>query len=113
MFAAIKSVKGTSVRQFRGSVEIRKEKGVVVTNEKDKTAVFTRYFEGSCNPPTKADRELLREYEVQHERGVQPDQVSISETEVEGALKAVQNRKAEGISGIHPEVLKYGGADMI
>ena len=59
------------------------------------------------------DRELLREYELQHERDGQSDQVTISETEVERALKAVQKRKAAGICGIPPELLKYGGADMI
>ena len=113
MFAAVKFLKGTSVRQFRKSVGIRNEQGVVVTNEKDKTAVFTRYFESLYNPPTNADRELLREYEVQHERDGQSDPVTISETEVERALIAVQNRKAAGVCGIPPELLKYGGADMI
>ena len=42
LFAAVKFLKGTSVRQFRRSVGIRNEEGVVATNEKDKTAVSTR-----------------------------------------------------------------------
>ena len=37
MFAVVKFLKLTSVRQFRSS-GIRNEEGVVVTNEKDKTA---------------------------------------------------------------------------
>ena len=67
MFVAVKFLKGTSVKQVRRSDGIRNDEGVVVTNEKDKTAVFTKYYESLDNPPTNADRELLREYEVQYE----------------------------------------------
>ena len=37
----------------------------------------------------------------------------ISEMEVNGALRAMRNRKVAGICGIPPELLKYGGAGMI
>ena len=57
-----------------------------------------------------ADRELLREYEV--ESG-EEDGIPIPEIEVNGALRTMRNRKAAGICGIPPELLKYGGAGMI
>ena len=103
MFAVVKFLKGTSVRQFRRSVGVRNEEGKVVT----------RYFENLYNPPTNADRQLLREYEFAHERDGQLDQLTISETEVKRAVKAVQNRKPAGNCGLPPELLKYGEADMI
>ena len=78
--------------------------------QKKKTTVFTRYFNQLYNPPVNADRELVREYEM--ESG-EEDGIPVSEMEVNGALRAMRNRKAAGICGILPELLKYGGAGMI
>ena len=89
MFAAVKFLKETGGRQSRSSAGIRNEEGVVVSNEKDKTAVFTRYFQRLYNPTMNADRDLLRVYEVHHEHDAQVEGVSISEAEVERAIKSL------------------------
>ena len=112
MFAAVKFLKDTGGGQPRRSTGIRNEEGVVINNEKEKAAVFTRYFEKLYNPQTTADQDLLGEYETQNEQEELPD-TTISEAEVERAVKALCNRKAAGICGIPPELLKYGGVDMI
>ena len=38
--------------------------------------------------------------------------IPISETDVERSLKAMRNRKADGVSGILPELLKYEGVQV-
>ena len=38
--------------------------------------------------------------------------IPISEAEVERALKSMRNRKAAGVCGIPPELLKYGGVEV-
>ena len=112
MFAAVNMLKGMSGGLSRSSTGIRDENGVVISHGKEKTAVFTRYFDKLYNPPTSADRQLLQEFEVEHGAVEQEDLVPISEAEVERALKAMRNRKAAGVCGIPPELLKYGGSEV-
>ena len=83
-----------------------------IAEGKDKTAVFTRYFDKLYNPTTNADQDLIREYEVEHSGTGQDDMIPISEAEVERALKSMRNRKAAGVCGIPPDLLKYGGAEV-
>ena len=57
----------------------------------------------------------MSEYEIQHEQDGQEElpALTISEAEVERAVKTLCNRTAAGICSIHPELLKYGGAYRI
>ena len=84
---------------------------MVINNDKEKVAVFTRYFRRLYNPPVNADQDLLREFDARTES--EQDTVPISEIEVEEALKAMKNRKAAGICEIPPELLKQGGPRMV
>ena len=52
------------------------------------------------NPDKTADRDVLREYEVQHVHDGQAERVTISEAEVERAIKTMRNKKAAGVCGI-------------
>ena len=110
MFAAVNFLKRGAGEQFNSSVGIRNQDGVVVSNEKEKAAVFTSYFERLYNPVVNVDRELLGEYEVQ---GSNEEWEPITEEEVNAALRSTKNRKAAGVCGIPHELLKYGGEEMV
>ena len=59
---------------------------MVISHGKEKTAVFTRYFDKLYNLPTCADRELFQMFEVGYEAVKQEDMLPISEAEVKRAL---------------------------
>ena len=56
------------------------------------------------------DTELLGEYEVERRN---EEWAPITEVEVNAALRSTENRKAAGVCGIPPELLKYGGEEMV
>ena len=111
MFAAVNFLKKVGGGHARSSGGVRNERGVVVTNLKEKQEVFTRYFEKLYNPQTNADQELLAEYAVDN-RLTGEESITITEAEVDGAMKAIRERKAAGVCGIPPELLKHGGRAM-
>ena len=110
MFAAVNFLKAEGGGQCNSSTGIRNQDGVVVSSEKEKAAVFSKYFERLYNPTVNVDRELLREYEM--DTGNE-EWAPITEAEVDIALKSMKNRKAAGVCGIQPELLKCGGEEMI
>ena len=57
------------------------ETGGVIFHAKEKTAVFTRYFDKLYNHLANADRELLQEYETENRDVEQEALIPISETE--------------------------------
>ena len=79
MFAAVNLLKGVGGGHSRSSTGVKDENGVIVSHGKDKTAVFTRYFDKLHNPTTNADQDLIREYEVEHSGTGQDDMILISE----------------------------------
>ena len=110
MFAAVRFLKREGGGQFNSSAGIRNQEGMVVTSDREKAAVFTKYFDQLYNPTVNVDRDLLMEFEGESEG---EEWVSITEAEVDAALKSVKNRKAAGVCGIQPELLKYGGVEVV
>ena len=111
MFAAVNFLKRVGCGNTRSSTGIRNEDGVVVTNEKEKREVFTRYFDKLYNLQTNPDEEILVDYEVESGE-LEEEGISISQAEVEEGLKSLRGRKAPGVCGIPPELLKHGGLAM-
>ena len=61
MLAAVNFLKRVGCGHTRSSTGVRNEDGVVVTNAKEKSEVFTSYFDRLYNPHTNTDDELLAE----------------------------------------------------
>ena len=112
MFAAVKMLKNMGDGQSRSSsMGIRNEDGIVVNSEKEKLTVFSRYFEKLYNPPMNADREILRDFETTSPE--QEERIQITEEEVERAIKSTHSRRSAGVCEVSPELIKYGGAEMV
>ena len=111
MFAAVKMLKNMGDGQSRSSMGIRNEDGIVVNSEKEKLAVFSRYFERLYNPPMNADGEVLRDFEILIPE--QEESIQVSQEEVEKAIKSTRSRRAAGVCEVPPELIKYGGTEMV
>lgn len=97
-------------RRPAGQTALLKENGDVTTSPEEVTARWHGHFKKILNIPSEYKEEVIAEIQQLPTKSHLDEPPT--EEEIESALSKLKNGKAGGKTGILPELIKYGGAEL-